>query len=65
MNAHINQLYIYILVVFRRYAPDSSILYLNEITIYFMVLVKKICSKYKDEYMLKEFFQKNIYIYIC
>ena len=33
------------LVVFRRYAPGSYVLFLQEFTIYLMVLVNRICSK--------------------
>ena len=34
-----------VLVVFRRYAPGSYVLFLHEFTIYFMVLVNRIYSK--------------------
>ena len=35
----------YTLVVFRRYAPGSYVLFLHEYTIHVMVVVKNICSK--------------------
>ena len=38
-------IYMMKLVVFRRYAPSPYVFFLHEITIYFIVSVKRICSK--------------------
>ena len=49
--SHLLRTYI-ILVLLRRYAPDSYVLFLHEFTIHFMVLVKKNVQKYENENIL-------------